>query len=504
MVALASEPGVASLGGGAFLTIAPAGARSAVTVDGSVEMPGRGVPGDAFGAGLRDVLIGYGGGTAMSVGHGSVATPGALAAFEEAHRRYGRLPWRLLVEPATEVAASGFPLGTAAEAYLEHARDPVFGWSPATRAALYHRDGRPVRAGETVRIDGLADFLAAVAEQGSAALHRGEVARAIAADMAENGGLLTAADLADYRPVVRPALPVRAGRWRLGTNPAPSIGGPLLAAMVLLMEGRPAGPWTPEDVAHLVQVQLAVLRHRPEHRADVRARSRTVAALLSGILAGGQRWRGSPSTLHVSAVDAQGAACAVTASSGYGSGVCAPGTGVWLNNCLGEHELTPGGRHDLPPGRRLISNMAPTVGRRDDGAVLAIGSPGAERITTALLQVLAPLVADPPPTGPSRWRRTGPGNEPMSVDADWLQRTIDRPRLHVRLGDGTRQPVVDHEADLSEHLPGDLSALVPGVDWQQHPARSMYFGGVCAAMRDASGALFSAADPRRNGATAST
>ena len=84
-----------------------------------------------------------------------------------------------------------------------------------------------------------------------------------------------------------------------------------------------------------------------------------------------------------------GGACSVTVSSGYGAGMIARGTGIWLNNCLGEQELNPRGLHGLPPGSRLLSNMAPTVARHDDGTALAIGSPGADRITTAIAQVLA-------------------------------------------------------------------------------------------------------------------
>ena len=95
----------------------------------------------------------------------------------------------------------------------------------------------------------------------------------------------------------------------------------------------------------------------------------------------------------MSATDSDGVACSVTVSSGYGAGMIAEGTGIWLNNCLGEQELNPAGLHARPPGSRLLSNMAPTVGRHDDGSTLAIGSPGADRITTAITQVLAGFAA---------------------------------------------------------------------------------------------------------------
>ncbi len=476
LVTLVSEPGIVSLAGGAFLTIAPTDGSDPVTVDGYVEMPGRGLPGSAFGKGVRHVETGYGGYTAMTVGHGSAATPGVLAACELAHRLYGRLPWRVVVEPAADVARAGFALGAASDYYFQFSRELIFGDDPATAAALHHADGTPIRAGELVRIADLAEFLDRVAAEGSAALYRGDVARGLAADMAEAGGLVTEADLAAYRPVVRRPIAVELGDWRLATNPPPAIGGPVLAAMLLLLDGRPAGRWGDDDLVHLVRVFRAVLAHRAEELDVAQDRAEAGRRLLDDVVAGGQSWLGvAPSTAHVSAVDADGGGCAVTASSGYGSGVTIPGTGVWLNNCLGEHELNRGGLHSLAPGERLASNMAPTVGRRSDGAVLAVGSPGADRITTALAQVLASFAH-------GGYDLTG---------------AVDRARMHVRrTPDGTE--VLEHEEDLAmPPLPADVE-----LPRHAHHARSMYFGGVGAALGEPGGRLQAAADPRRAGVTA--
>jgi gamma-glutamyltranspeptidase/glutathione hydrolase len=475
MVALVTEPGIVSLGGGAFVTVGPPGG-TAVTIDGYVEMPGRGLPPDAFGRGVREVVTAYGGHTAMTVGHGSVATPGVLAAVERAHGMFGRVPWRSVVEPARDAARDGFGLGAASDYYFGYSRELVFGHDPDIRAALYHPDGSAVRTGEPVHIPDLADFLDRIADEGAGALYTGDVAKVLAADMAEHGGLVTQDDLAAYEPVVRRAIGVDLGAWQLATNPPPAIGGPVLAAMLLLLGERPQGAWTPDDAAHLVTVVRAVLRHRA-HELDVAAdRASAGQALLDDVLAHGQAWLGvAPSTAHVSAVDADGLACAVTASSGYGAGVTVPGTGVWLNNCLGEHELNHGGLHSLPPGERLASNMAPTVARRADGAALAVGSPGADRITTALTQVIASFAHG-------------------GYD---LAGAVDRPRLHVgRTQDGTE--TLHHEPGLEI---SDTAALA-GLPRREHEPASMYFGGVGAVLRAADGTLVAAADPRRAGAVA--
>ena len=152
--------------------------------------------------------------------------------------------------------------------------------------------------------------------------------------------------------------------------------------------GRQA--WSAQDLHRLVAVQHAVLRHRADV-VDVAADRQVAAqAVMDTVHRDELSLRRSPSTVHVSVVGDDGSACAITVSAGYNSGVLVPGTGIWLNNCLGEEELTPRGAHGEPPGARLLSAMAPTVGRRDDGgAVLAIGSPGSDRIPTSIAQVLA-------------------------------------------------------------------------------------------------------------------
>ena len=141
-----------------------------------------------------------------------------------------------------------------------------------------------------------------------------------------------------------------------------------------------------------------------------------------------------------------------------------------MNNALGEPELNRLGLHALPPGTRLASNMSPTTARRDDGATLAIGSPGADRITTALMQVVGGICLDEHP----------------------IQRAIDQPRLHVAF-DAAGTPQVQYEA-----LPplGDTVAEC-GYPTVRHEEYGMYFGGVGATMCHPDGRLDAAGDPRR-------
>lgn len=471
LVMMVNEIGVVSPAAGGFVTVQPAGAEP-MTIDGWVEMPGRGLDPDRFGKGVWDVTTEYGGGTTTTVGHGSVATPGALKALDVAHQRYGRAPWREVLAPAVEVARNGFPLGPTSAYYLQYTADIIFGWQPDSRAAVYDENGAVLTAGAHLLIPYLADALELIAETGTDAFYKGELAALIVTDMEANDGILTAEDLASYEAVVRKPLVVDQSGWRLATNPPPAVGGVAVAAMLALLDGVPAkGSWTPDEARRLVEVQHAVLGRRLAELDREDERRLAGQQLLEVARSGDLRALSSPSTATVSVVDDAGDACAVTVSSGYGSGILAPGIGFWMNNALGEQELVAGGVHSLPPGTRLTSNMAPTVARRDaDGAVLAIGSPGSDRIPTALAQTYA-LFAH--------------GGLPLAE-------AVEHPRAHVRVREDI---MVDHEEDLT--LPGEL-----GLPTRSMPAHSMYFGGVAACLWEPSTGLSAAADPRRAGAIA--
>lgn len=422
LVTMVNEVGLVSLSSGGFVTIQPPGGGAPYTVDGWMDMPGR--AGGPLGGGTWDIHTEYGGGVDITIGPGSVAAHGSVAAFEEAHRRDGLLPWREVVAPAIDVARGGFRLSAASRYYLEYVHDSIFGWDDASHAAVHDEQGELTT--DLIVVPDLVDSLELVAAEGAAPLHTGDLARLISSDVVARGGILAADDLAAYEPVTRPSLATRVGDWNLATTPPPSVGGVSVAAMLRLLDG-----WDPADVARKVEVQREVLGRGP-----------------AGLLESG-------STAHCSATDTDGRACAVTVSSGYFSGMIAQGTGIWLNNTLGEQELNPAGLHTLAPGTRLLSNMAPSVGRHTDGSVLAIGSPGAGRIATAITQVLAGFVS-------------GLG----------LQEAVHHPRVHV-------------------HNPGRADEVVKR---ETEEGLTMYYGGVGATIVRPDGHLVAAADPRREGA----
>ncbi len=382
----------------------------------------------------------------------------------------GRPPWREVLAPSIAAARSGYAVGGAAASYLAITGESVFGWDEHTRPLVRGADGAVVTAGQVVTNPDLADTLEQIGTEGARSLYTGDLAARIAADSDARGGLVTAADLAAYRAVVRTPLRLALGEWDLALNPPPSVGGPMLA--VMLRELAAAG-W---DWSRIIDIQRRVLSYRHQvHDLSTDLEEDGYALLESIDRNGLAGLPTSSSTAHVSAVDSDGTMCAITASSGYGSGATVPGTGLMLNNCLGEPELNRLGLHALAPGTRLASNMAP------------VGGPVPRRCRRS-------RSAAPGPTGsPRRSCRCSAGTASKALP---MQEAIDAPRVHVRiLDDGT--PRVDHEDDEA------VSAAVRSLGLQSfsHGATSMFFGGVGAASRSADGTLDAAGDPRREAAT---
>ena len=466
IVSMSTEPGIIAPAAGAFVTIWEPG-EDPVTIDGYCEMPGRADP-DRIGSGRHEVFMTYGGGMRTNIGYSSVATPGAFAAFEIASARYGAVPWAEIFGPAIHYTRTGFPVPGVTARYWEHSHEVIFGWHPDSYPVVHHPDGSVRAQGEILTIPELAASLEAIAAGGADVFYTGEIGRAISDELHEHGGILSQADMAAYQAVVRSPIRLHLRDWDIATNPVPAIGGAALAGLLLLLgEGGLEG-WTAPEIGRLVAAQRAIFAYRTAHLESADEDLPTAVTNLLDAARMGKvgRLLGSGSTTHVSAVDTDGRACAITASAGYGSGVMVPGTGIWLNNSLGELELHPKGFHGLAPGTRLLSNMAPTVARSHDGEVLAIGSAGADRITTAIAESLL---------------------NHLWLDMD-LVTSVAHPRVHAEIFDG--RPTVAYELDLPVAVEGPV---------RHFAERSMYFGGVQAAAWSPGEGLVGTADPRRSG-----
>jgi gamma-glutamyltranspeptidase / glutathione hydrolase len=461
LTSFAAEPLLTGLGAGGYMLVVPGdgddglwpGGGKPVLLDFFVEVPGRGAD-PAARAELVPVDVSFGDAVQLfNVGAASAGTYGLPRGVCEASSRFGRIPLAELVAPAAALAREGVALN-GAQAYVVEILAGIVTHTPSC-AAIYAPDGRPLREGERVCQPELAAALERLGTEGAVPFYEGDIAAAVVDALAEQGGLLTAEDLAAYRVIDREPVHARYRGRDVLTNPPPSAGGTLIAYALALLEREPAPP----SLAALVAAMDATQRERTPEFLDGLDEPGFAERFFA--------WR-LGSTTHVAVLDGAGGACSVTCSNGEGAGIVVPGTGIHLNNMLGEQDLNPLGFHRFPPGRRLPSMMAPTAVLRDGRPELVLGSAGSNRIRSAILQTILAVV-----------------DRGMRADE-----AVRAPRLHFEEQIVYVEPGIDVGA-----LEADGHAVAP------FRALNLFFGGVQAVERDVeSGAFSGGGDPRRGGA----
>lgn len=464
-----TEPLMSSIGGGGFALVRTP--KTAELIDYYDVMPGKGLPESAFGAGgsPKTVTLKYGAGVRSTVGGASCAVPGALRGWETLLRRHGRLTLAECLAPAVRLAREGFLLCKTSAMWFRVAEE-VLRLTEETRKNFYNGD-RVYQEGERVRFPEIADTLEAVRREGADLFYRGELAERISGYVLKMGGIITERDLEEYEPIVREPMSVGYGVGEIFTNCPPSAGGPTLAQMLKVVSAYDLASM-PEDeyVKVMAGAMKYALRDREAEYTEASENGRVAARLTSEEYARLQRRRifGAAQTTHLSCVDSGGLAVSITASMGYGSGLVVPGTGIPMNNTLGEPELNPKGFHALRPGERLISSMSPTIVSSAEGGLISLGSPGASRIPTAILQTIVNVLDFGMP----------------------LESAVLAPRFHA-------------EGDLFAYEAGapkaDLDAYERVLAFDEP---NMYFGGVNAVRRTPDGVFEAASDPRRSGGAA--
>jgi gamma-glutamyltranspeptidase / glutathione hydrolase len=316
-----------------------------------------------------------------AVGPASCGVPGLPAGLEALRSRFGRLPWPRVVEPALRLAREGVDLPPAHAACLAMLA-PVMTMDAGER--IYSPGGRLLGAGDRLEQPGLVRALELVRDEGVTSVYRGSLGRALLSLSDERGGLLTRADLDEYR-----------ARWLDPVEVAYNDG------RLLTREG-------------LSGVPAAIARLPPLRELDEPAR---VLALLDAVEGDG----GFGETTNLVTADAEGNACVLTTSLGLGSGDFLPGLDLHLNSMLGEADLIRG---RLDPGERMGSMMAPTLFVGHDGLALAVGAAGGTRLRTALVGVTAAIL-----------------DERLSPQA-----AVDRPRVHRAARVVNAEPGADEDA----------------------------------------------------------
>jgi gamma-glutamyltranspeptidase/glutathione hydrolase len=450
MVSWVVESPLTGPAGGGFLLHHDAREGRTRLYDAFVAVPGAGSrrePGP-----VREIAISFDGTTiqVFRTGASTAAVPGTLLGLEAAHRRHGSLPWSELAAPAIELARGGVEL-TETQGLLHEILDPLLRHSPEGRA-VYGRS-RGLAAGQRFVFADFAETLERIAKRGARELYAGETGRALARHVQAGGGMITRRDLAEYRVVRRRVVsaPYRGCVFR--SNPPPSSGGVLIALGLRALERRDGRPGSAEALDAVAEAMRA--------QTDARA-----GRFLRDLYRGGLARRLLSGTTHISVIDSRGDAVSMSSSLGSGSGVVVPGTGVHVNNMLGEADLVGPAR----VGERLTSMMAPSVVLRDGRPALVVGSAGSSRLRGAILQIVANVI--------------GGG---MSVED-----AVAAPRIHLEAGLlHCEAGLAARELDRLERRGWQL------VRWRE---RNLFFGGVNAVEVRADGSLAAAGDPRRGGA----
>lgn len=423
-------------GGGGFMVVHLARDHRTRVLDFYVSRP------SGRGGEMDEIDVDFSGGSTQvfRIGAASVAVPGSLAGLEEAHRRFGSLPWRELFGPAIALAREGVEI-TPAQAYLHAILDVILRHTDEGRR-LFGGDA-PLAAGERLVQRDFAGTLELLAEQGSAALYRGDLGREIVRHLKEEGGAVTLRDLREYRVIRRRPVGVRFRGADFRANPPPATGGVMVCyGLQLLDRGEPTSE-------RLIEVMAE------QRRAQQRGELPRLARVGGG-------------TTHISVLDGDGNAASLSISTGAGSGVVVPGTGFALNNMLGEYNVVETG--PLPrPGERLSSLMAPSVALAKGRPRLVLGSAGSLRLWSAIMQAAVNVLG----------RGLG------------VEEALDRPRVYLEDGD------VHCEGGTPAEEMDRLEALGYAVTrWRR---RNLFFGGVAAVERRPGGQLAAAGDPRRGG-----
>jgi len=414
-------------------------------------------------------------------GYLAPGVPGTVRGLALAHKRFGRLRWADVVTPAAQLADSGFAISESLARSLNAELAGPMSRFPASMAAYGKPGGGEWQEGDRLVLPDLARSLRAIGSDGPDAFYKGWIADRIAEDMATNGGVISKKDLERYRAKSRTPIKTSFLGYDITSMPPPSSGGATLAEMLNVLEALHVQN-TDRSSASAIHVMVEAMRRAyldrarylgdpdfsripvklfvsKSHARDLiknfePTRASSSAELGKDILTAPQRPE-SEHTTHFSVLDRDGMAVAntYTLEGGYGSHVVIAGTGILLNNEMGDFNKKPGttnltGDIGTPPnliapGKRMLSSMTPTIVSKNGKLVLITGSPGSRTIINTVLGIVLSVTA---------WGLDGPSAvDAARIDHEWLP---DR---------------VTIEADgVPEAVKGQLEAMGHDVRLQGH------------------------------------
>lgn len=432
------EPVLSSLAGGGFCLYAPPAGKPEL-LDFFVDVPGLGGGRTRPHVETKVVRFTHDTEQVFHAGWGTVATPGCLAGYLDALDRWGRLPLADVLAPARDLASGGVELDPMQVRFLQVV-EPILSLTAESRA-IYE----PAQTSGRMSNPDYRDLLEALADGRIAGAHDREWIKSVVEAVQTGGGVVSTDDMTAYRPIRRTPAHTNHADAQVWTNPPPSFGGSIVIDALDLLTA--SGSTSSESVVAALETATA--------------RGRRVTDVTRG-------------TTHISAIDRFGGMASMSVSNGSGSGTVV--NGVQLNNMLGEEDLNAairehgiGAIHELTPGNRMGSMMAPSLATLTDGSEVALGTGGSERIRSAITTVLVNVL-----------------DRHMT-----LAEAIAAPRLHVSANRIDAEPGCDL---MSNEVHG-----IPVHRWQ---APDLFFGGVHAVGRRSDGSVVAVGDSRRGGAVA--
>lgn len=468
-----TEPSLTSPGGGGFLLAHINEKDEDILFDFFVDTPGKGLNVKVT-PHFYPVTVYFKDSTQdFHIGRGSVAVPGILKGLLHVHKRLGSLPLEEVLKPAIDYAQQGVEL-TSTQAYFLSLLKPIM-TSSETGQALFVRHGSFVKKGDKIFNPPLASFLKKLSQGNHDDLYNGSSAQQIAQDMAHGGGFVTVDDLRSYQVVERQPLRIYYRGYDVITNPPPSSGGILISLYLSILDKYDLSGFTPLGFRHiktLAEIMKFVdyLRFKKKIRPEelypfnsktINSYTDTMNGELNPYIPTFTR-----GTTHISIIDKQGNAASMTTSNGEGSGYYAPGTGIMLNNMLGEDDLHPDGFHSFEPGLRVSSMMSPTIIKKQGRIAAVLGSGGSKRIRTSILQVIVNLLDFHMP----------------------VKSAVEAPRIHL-----DDEGILQIEPQCKQETCKELKKHFPLNEWSE---KALYFGGVHAVCASGDGW----GDSRRGGA----
>jgi gamma-glutamyltranspeptidase/glutathione hydrolase len=422
-------PAAGNIGGGGFMLVYPGGGAEPVVIEYRETAP----------AAATKTMYAK---NESWYGHRVVGVPGSVRGLELAHRRFGKLPWKDVVQPAIQLADAGFAMDEVLASSLNGVVGGSDGFPELRRVFGKHDGSAGWSAGDRLVQKDLAWSLRLIAERGADAFYKGPIADKLVAEMEAGKGLITRADLAGYQANVRrPIHGTYRGHDVYAPSP-PSSGGTCLVEMLNVLENfdlREQGRWSPETLHLMIETMRRGYCDRARYLGD--AGFVTVPVHLTDkqyareLVRGIDLKKATPSdslakdiplagegesTTHVSIIDGDGMAVAntTTLERSYGSRVVVKGAGFLLNDEMIDFNWQPGvtDRHgtigtaanQIAPGKRMLSSQTPTIVARDGKVILVTGSPGSRTIINTVLCIVVNV-----------------------IDFDMeIQQAVDAPRLH--------------------------------------------------------------------------